>query len=91
METKQKVMENWVFAVFQQSLNLTGKVILIHTVKANRDSGGTTTLILKPGTRRKWAVSPMPWPIYYQEKNRQGPINKKLVGTRDSLGNYENG
>jgi hypothetical protein len=57
-----------------------------HAMKAYWRSGCTAPRILDLGTRRRWAVSFTPRPLYPQGKNLLYPLDRRLDGTQSRSG-----
>jgi len=50
--------------------------------------GDTVPYVLDLGTRSRWVVSFMPWPLYPQGKSPQYPLNRRL-GRSQRWWNYK--
>jgi hypothetical protein len=57
-----------------------------HAIKAYWGSGGISPRILDLGTRWRWVVRFMPWPLYPQGKNPWYPMNMRLGGLQSWSG-----
>jgi hypothetical protein len=54
-------------------------------MKAYWGSGGIAPRVFNLGTRLRWVVSFMPWPLYPQRKSPSYPFDRRWVGLRDGL------
>jgi len=57
-----------------------GKCVPIHAMKACRGYRGIAPFVHDLGTRWKWVVNPIPWPLHSQGKSPWCPLNRRLCG-----------
>jgi hypothetical protein len=88
-------LTSWVTISFSRNTLLQGVRVKVklslcltkpHAMKTCWESGGIVPHILDLGTRWRWVVSFMPWPLYPQGKSTWYPLDRRLGGPQSHFG-----